>query len=86
MESLNEGRQEMALVTEEIRIKIALLSHAPRNVDVILEPGEKVKIYQETDRKYIRPFPVSPVDGQQVFVLQNNVEKKSGLHEVIWID
>lgn len=86
MRALNEARREMASVTAELRIRKALLSRAPRNVDVVLEPGDKVKVYRETDRKYIGPFPVLRINGKQVVVLQNDTEKKFSLHKVIRID
>lgn len=86
MKALSEARREMSTITAELRIRQALLSRVPRNADTIIEPGQKVKVYRETDRKYIGPFPVSRVDGKQIFVLQNEVEKKYSLHQVLPID
>lgn len=81
--ALQQARKEMATITAEIRIKRALLSRVPRNTDLNLNLGDQVRVYRETDRKYIGPFPVIRTDGKQVFVLQNNTEKTYSLHQIV---
>lgn len=56
MKALHEARKEMATITAELRIKRALLSRVPRNINFVINPGNKVHVYQETDRKRIGPF------------------------------
>lgn len=69
MKALSEARREMASVTAEIRIRKALLSNAPRNTDVIINLDDKVRVFRETDRKYIGPFPVIRTEKKQMFVV-----------------
>lgn len=86
MRALSQAKKEMATITAELRIKRALMSRVPRNADLVLEPGDQIKVYRETDRKYIGPFPVIRIDKKQVFVLHGNVEKAYSLHQVIRAD
>lgn len=86
MRALLHARKEMSTITAELRIRRALMSKAPRNVDIVIEPGDKVRVFRETDRKYIGPFPVIRVDKKQIFVLQKDVEKQYSLHQVLRAD
>lgn len=72
--ALHQARKEISTITAEIRIKRALISKIPRNTDVVLIPGDKVRVFRETDRKCVVPFPVIRIEGMQVFVLQKDVE------------
>lgn len=72
MKALSEARREMESVTTKPRIGKSLLSCAPRNVEVIQKPVHEVKIYDENNRINIARFPVLPVDGKQILVLQND--------------
>jgi len=83
MRALHEARKEMASVTAELRIRKALMTRAHPNTDIIINQGDKVRVFRETDRKYIGPFPVIRVDGKKVFVLQNDTEKQYSLHQVV---
>ena len=74
MNALDAARKEMEDITANLRIRKALASKVPRNADVAFEPGDKVRVYGETDRRYIGPFPIIFVDGKQVFVLQDDRE------------
>lgn len=86
MVALNAARQEMAEITAELRIKKALSTRIPRNSDLILTKGDMVRVYRETDRKYVGPYPVSHVDDKQVFVIINEKETKFSVHQVIRAD
>lgn len=55
--ALHAAKKEIATVRAEIRMRKELLSRVPRNTDLILEPGNKVRVYRETERKYIGSFP-----------------------------
>jgi len=83
MLALQEARKEMATITAELRLKKALLSKVPRNADLTVETGDMVRIYRETDKKYIGPFPVIRMDGKQVYVIQNDREVQYSLHQIL---
>ena len=62
MKALQQARIEMSTITVDLRIKRAMLSRVSRNTDVIFQPGDKVRVFRKTDRKYVGPFPVIRVD------------------------
>ena len=53
MRALMNARKEMATITADLRLRKALLSKVPRNSDMALEVGQEVRIFRETDKKYI---------------------------------
>ena len=50
---------------------------------MILEKGDKVRIFREKDKKYTGPFPVLRVDDKQVFVLDGDKEKQFSIHQTM---
>lgn len=84
--TLYETKKEMASITSELRIQNALLKRVPRNSNLILEPGDMVRVFRETNRKYMGPFPVIRVDEKNVFVIQKDIEKQYSLHQVLKAD
>lgn len=46
----------MSTVAAELRIKTDVMSRALRNTDTVIEPGDKVRVFRETDKKYIGPY------------------------------
>ncbi|MEM1283154.1 MAG: reverse transcriptase domain-containing protein [Chlamydiota bacterium] len=83
MRALEVARAEMSTVTSELRIRKAMLSKVPRNADLVLNPGDMVRVFRETDRKYLGPYPVIRVDGKQVFILINDKEIQHSIHQVL---
>ncbi len=53
MDSLSRARQEMVTIVAEMRIQKALASRVRRNADLTIQPGDKVRIYRERDKKYV---------------------------------
>ncbi len=47
------------------------------------KPGDKLRVYRETDKKYVGPFPVIRIDGKQVYVLQDDREVQFSIHQNI---
>lgn len=83
MRALHEARKEMSIITAELSIRKALMSQRPRNTDLVLELGDKVRVFRETDKKFIGPLSVIRIDGKQFCVIQNEIEMKYSLHQVI---
>ena len=53
MKALEAARAEMGTITAELRIRTAILSKVPRNANPILKPGDQVRVFRETDKKYM---------------------------------
>ncbi|MEM6805931.1 MAG: reverse transcriptase domain-containing protein, partial [Bacteroidota bacterium] len=83
MRAIQIARTEMSTITSELRIRKAMLSKVPRNANLTLKPGEKVRVFRETDKKYLGPYPVVRVDGKQVFVLVKDKEVQHSIHQVL---
>ena len=69
MQALQAARVEMGTFTAELRIRTAMLSKVPLNSDLILKPGDQVRVFREIDKKYTGPYTVIRVDGDQLYVL-----------------
>ena len=48
-----------------------MLAKVQRNVDLVLNRGDVVRVYRKTDRKYAGLYPVECLDGNQVFLIIN---------------
>ncbi len=83
MHALQLARTEMATITSELRIRKAIMSKLPRNCDLIVRPGDQVRVCRETDKKYVGPCPVLRVDGKQLFFLTGNKEVQHSLHQIL---
>ena len=83
MEALKEARAEAATITAKLRVRKAILAKTPRNVDLVLNRGDMVRVYRETDRCYTGPYPIHRVEGTQVFLIINNHEVKHNIDQVI---
>ncbi len=66
-----------------MRRQNALASRVPRNADLTIEPGDKVRIYSESEKKYVGPYPVIRIDEKQVFVVIDEREVQSSIHQVV---
>lgn len=86
MRALQQARKEMATITAEIRIQRALSSRVPRNTDLELHPGDRVRVYRETDRKYIGPFPVIRADGKKSSYFKMTKRNNSVYTKLYWIE
>ncbi len=80
---MQAARREIASITTELRIRKALMSCVPRNSDLVIEVGDLVRIFRETDERYIGPYPVIGVDGTHVFIFDNHREVKFNEHQVL---
>ncbi len=83
MDALSRARQEMATIVSEMPVQKALTSRVPRNAELKIEPADKVRIYRETDKKYVGPYPVIRVDGKQLFVVIEDREVQFSVHQAI---
>ncbi len=83
LDALSWARQIKATIVSEMRVQKALTSRVPRNAELKIEPGDKVRIYRETDMKYVGSYPVILVDGKQLFVVIEDREVQSSVHQAI---
>lgn len=83
MAALRNARAEMATITAELRVRKALMSKIPTAASYVINPGEQVWVYRETDKRYIGPHPVIRVEDKQVFILVGNKEVQHSIHQVI---
>ncbi len=83
MDAMKSARREMAIITAEFRIRKAISSHITRNADLVIEIGDLVRGFRETDNRYVGPYPVIRVDCTQVFVIDNHSEVKFNKHQVL---
>ncbi len=74
MDALPRARQKIATIVSELRVQKALASRVPGNAELKVEPGDKVRTYRDTDKKYVGLYPMIRVDGKQLFVVINNRE------------
>lgn len=81
---MEQALKEMEVETAQLKIRKVLNLRIPRNTDLILHQGDKVKVFRESDKKYIGLYPVVRVDGKQVFIIdENSKEKQFCIHQVI---
>ena len=83
MKALEAASTEMATVTAELRARTAMLKKMPRNVDLVLSPGDKVRVFRGPNNRYIGRYPVIRVDGTQLFVLSKDHEMQFSAHQVL---
>lgn len=48
MEALGKARAEAATITAQLRVRKAMLSKVPRNVDLVLQRGDMVRVFRST--------------------------------------
>ncbi len=83
MDALSLVRQEVAIIVSEMRVQKALTSRVPRNAELKIEPRDKVRIYRETDKKYVGPYLVFRVDNKQLFAVIKDREVQFSVHQAI---
>ncbi len=83
VDAMQSARREMAIVTAELRIRKALSSHVPRNADLVVEVGDLVRVFRETGKRYVGPYPVILVDVNHVFINENYLKVKFNKHQVL---
>lgn len=73
MEALKEARAEAETITAQLRA---------RNADLVVHPGDMVRVFRETDKCYTGPYPAEKVDVTQVLIIvkgkevqHNNIEQ-----------
>ncbi len=54
-----------------------------RNADITIEIGDLVRVFRETDKMNVGPFPVIRVDKTQIFVIENDRGVQFSIHQVI---
>ena len=81
MDAMQAARREMAIITAELRIQKTLSSRVPRIADLVIEVGDLVRVFGETDKRYVGPYPVIRVDGTQEFIVDNHLEVKFNKHQ-----
>ncbi len=77
MDAMQAAWREMAIITAEIRIRKALSSRVPRNADLVIEVGDLVWVYRETDIWYVGPHSIIRVYETHVFTVDNYQKKSS---------
>ncbi len=54
---MQSARSEMAIISAELRIRKALSSRVPRNADLVIEVGDLVRVFRETDKATLDLIP-----------------------------
>ena len=83
MRAMQSAWREMAIITAELRIRKALSSRVPRNADLVIEAGDLIRVFHETHKRYVGPYPVIRVDGTHMFIIDNYSEVKFNKHQVL---
>ena len=83
MEALKNARAEAEAISAKLRVRKAILAKATRNVYLFLHPGDLVRVYRETEKRYTGPYPVIRVEGTQVFITVKNREVQHNLDHVM---
>ena len=83
LQALEASRREMLTIVSDQCVKQALHSRLPRCVSFNVNPGELVRIYRESDKKYVGPYKVISTDGKQVTVLVGNRSVHHSLHQLL---
>lgn len=83
MKHLKSARYEAATITAQLRVRKAMLAKVPKNVDLILNCGDMVRVFRKTDKKYLGTYPVDRVQGSQVFVIVNDNEVQHNPDQVV---
>jgi len=73
----------MAFITSELRIRKALSSCVLRNADLLIEIFDLVRVVRETEKRYVRPYPVIRVDVTHKFIIDNHRKFKFNKHQVL---
>ncbi len=53
MDAMQAARREMAIITAELQIRKALMSRVLRNADLVIEIGDLVRIFRETEKIHL---------------------------------
>lgn len=61
-EALKFARTEAQTIIAQFRVRKSMLAKILRNVDLILQSGDTVRVYRETDRKYTGPYTMKRID------------------------
>ncbi len=83
MDAMHAALREMLIITAELRIRKALSSHVPRNADLVIEVGDLVRVFRETEKRYVGPYTVITVSGTHVFINDNHREVKFNKHQLL---
>ncbi len=83
IDALSRARQEMGTIVSEFLLHRALAFRVPRNAELKIEPGKKVRIYCNTFKKYVGACPVVRIDGKQLFFVINYREVQFSFHQAI---
>ena len=83
MDDMQLARRKTAIISTELRIWKALSSRVSRNTDLVIEVGDLVRVFRETDKRYVWPYPVIRVERTHVFIVENHREVKFNKHQVL---
>ena len=72
----------MTTIVSEMRIHKALASRVPRKANLTIEPGDKIRIYRESDKKYVGPYPSIRVNIKQDFAVSDDRELQLCIQQV----
>lgn len=72
MNVLQIARKEMETVVAQLRVRQALNSRIPAAANMIINPGDSIYVFRETDRRYHGPHRVLDVQDKQIFNLVDN--------------
>ncbi len=83
---MQAARREMAITATELLIRKALSSLVPRNANLVIEIGDLARVFRETDKQWVRPYPVILVDGDHVFIIDYHREVNFNKHQLLPAD
>ena len=84
METLQMAKDEMEQIVAEQRLKTALISKLPTSVREEFNVGDNVLVYREKQKpfKWTGPFPITKVDGKQIYTNRNGKIAQHSRHQV----
>lgn len=62
------GRAEMEIISAELGIAAALRNNTPVASKRMIEEGERILVYREEERQWVRPVTAEKIEGEGVFV------------------
>lgn len=83
MEAIRIANAEMATITAEMRIRQALRAKTPASADYVINPGDNVRVFRESDKRFLGPYRVVQVEGKQIFIERDGKRVQHNIDQII---
>lgn len=83
MEAIRHANAEMATIIAELRIRQALRSRVPPSADYVITAGDNVRVFRETDKRFLGPYKVVAVEGKQVFINRDGKRLQHSIDQLV---